>query len=98
MRITIATIAPVLNALRAAKFKPQVVGSLAKKGWSDHDADLLIYFHARGEVLDPMQWPAYKRYVDLMQKLGYKRKGSSDDYDEWHKGKIIIDITPIAED
>jgi hypothetical protein len=98
MRITITTISPVLNALRVAGFKPKLVGSLAVRGWSDHDADLLIHFKAPGEVEDPMDWPAYKRYIKLMQKLGYKMKGQSNDYDEWHKGQIIIDIVPVAED
>ena len=98
MRITFATIAPVLRALQAARIKHKVVGSLAARGWSDHDADLLIYFKAPGEVNDPMEWPAYRRYIKLMEKLGYKMKMQSTDYDEWHKGQIIIDIVPVPED
>ena len=97
MKITYATIAPLLTALQAGKIKHRVVGSLAKKGWSDHDADILIYFKAKGYVSDPEEWPAYLKYTKLMQKLGYKRMHTSYDYEEWHKGEIIVDIIPIAE-
>ena len=108
MKVTIADIAPVLNALRKAGFKPQLVGSIGRQGWSAHDADIILPYEGASEVVDdPMDVPEYARYVRIMEKLGFSNSGcgtfdredaegagEESTVEAWHKGDLVIDVFP----
>ncbi len=110
MRITTTTIAPVIQALREAGLKPVVVGSLAKRGWSSHDADIRVGFWDDGDTVyeDPEDIPGVKKIKAVVKKLGFSNtgggafdsRGREEDagfgsaVETWTRGDIIVDIFP----
>ena len=74
MKITRKDAEPILRAFRKAGFKPELIGSLARKGYSSHDIDVVVPFIAEGIVDDPMEFPEYARYHKVMEDLGFEMK------------------------
>lgn len=96
---------PILKAFQAAGYKPKLVGSVAKKGRSSHDIDIVVPFIAEGIVNDPMEFPEYAKYHETMKNLGfdlkwegkvYGREHDEIEVETWQKGGMIVDIYPRA--
>jgi hypothetical protein len=112
LRVTIKDVEPVLVALRSAGLKPVVVGSLARQGWSSHDADIRVGFWDDGKTIyeDPSDIPGIKAYTGVLRKLGFAHsgegtfergdeEGSGSEVEEWRKGDLVVDIFPkLIED
>ncbi len=111
MRITTATVTPIVRALRDEGLKPVLVGSLARRGWSDHDADIRVGFWDDGdtEYEDPSDIPGVKKYRAVMKGLGFRGTGEGAfesrgreeeagfgaEVESWQKGDLVVDLFPV---
>lgn len=86
-RFTADSVKDALQELRRAGFRPQIVGSVARTGCSDHDVDISL----------PFKDGQYPKYAKAMKKAGYTLWSGCEDHmehdlEEWRKGKVVLDV------
>ena len=100
MRIYKEDIQPLINTLLLNKIRAILVGSLGWRGWSDHDADILIYFPTRVKSRRMQKWDGYGEYVKVMKESGFKQDNHLGMHMEvWYKDtpKGILKVDVIGE-
>jgi hypothetical protein len=85
--ITRESVRDTLPVLEEAGFRPNVVGSVATKGCSEHDIDVKIL----------LPDGSYKAYQGLLEALGWKLLASVDDHMEndletWKRRGVVLDV------
>jgi hypothetical protein len=96
LRITLSDINPLLKAFKEKGVRAVIVGSIGWRGWSNHDADIVIYFPTKVKSRQMQKWDGYQDYVDVMNEQGFKcepHKGMT--MEVWYKGKLKVDILGI---
>jgi len=89
---------PILKTLRKAGFIPLLTGSVATKGYSEHDIDIKLFLALEDkEVQDMTDHPEYARYLRTMEKMGFQMTGGDETVIEtWRRGPLVVDIFVLS--
>ena len=86
--LTQADVQDLLNLLRQKGLRPQLIGSIATVGHSEHDIDMSLPIRSRF---------LYNKYHNAMRLLGFQLiEGALDhiehELETWQKEDIIVDV------
>ena len=98
MKLTIYDANPIIESLKKSRFCPKLVGSIATKGSSDNDIDILLPIELQynnenmGELI--RNTSTFLEYNSVMEKLGFKLIIAPPfaEIDTWKKENILVDI------